>query len=119
MQSIANQMTLGGPMIPLILMTASAMLVFGVLHIILARKWTFSVTLILFLIPLLLGVLGYVLGTSQVDSALVGVDPSQRAALAAAGYAEAKISLYFGLGAGGAGLLPLIIGEVRRRGKAS
>lgn len=105
----------GGPFMYLILMLAVVLLVFGVLHVILARKWTLIVTLILFVLAPLAGVLGYLYGSSMVEAALAGVDPARRAELAAVGYAEARIALHFGLGVGGVGLVPLVIGEVRRR----
>lgn len=118
MESIAQAIMRGGPFMYLILLVTMALLVFGVLHAILARKWSFIVTLILFALPPLLGAAGYAYGTSMVDRVLVGISPEQREAIALVGYAEARLPLYFGLGAGGVGLVPLVIGEARRRSRS-
>jgi hypothetical protein len=118
METIAQSLIRGGVFMHLILLVTVALLVFGVLHVILARKWSFIVTLILFALPPLLGAAGYAFGANMVEQALIGVSPEHREAMAAVGYAEAQLPLYFGLGAGGVGLVPLVIGEVRRRSKS-
>ncbi len=118
MEAMAQTLVRGGFTMNLILLITVLLLVFGVLHVILARKWSFIVTLILFALPPLLGAAGYAHGATMVEQALKGVDPTQRDAMAAVGYAEAKLPLYFGLGAGAVGLVPLVIGEARRRSRS-
>lgn len=117
MGSFARFMEHGGAAMYFILWATIPLLVFGVLHMILARKWTFIVALILFALPPLIGAGGYALGAIRVEAAIDAADPAYRDQFAEVGYAEARHNLYFGFGAGGVGLLPLVIGEVRRRSK--
>ena len=51
----------------LIVLVAPPLLIFGVLHVILARKWTFIVAPVFFVLPLLCGAAGYALGASRVE----------------------------------------------------
>jgi hypothetical protein len=59
---------------------------------------------------------GLAIGLTVAGSLLVAL--AVGVPLVASGYAEAQLPLYFGLGAGGVGLVPLVIGEVRRRSKS-
>lgn len=106
---------MGGAFMYLILLCAIPMLVAGVLHMIFARKWSLILMTCLVVLPPLLGVVGYLSGRSKVNAAISYADPRHREELMRMGYEQAGYPLYFGIGSGVVGIVPLAIGELRRR----
>jgi hypothetical protein len=108
---------MGGAFMYLILLCAVPMLVAGVLHLIFARKWSLILVTCLVVLPPLVGVVGYLSGRSKVNAAISYAAPQHREELKRVGYQQAGYPLYFGVGSGVVGIVPLAIGEVRRRKK--
>ena len=61
------------------------------------------------LLPIGVGVGGYLWGMHRVEAAVAYADPEQRAMLLQAGTAEASNNLYFGFGSGCACLVPALL----------
>jgi len=98
----------------LLVLGVPAALAGGVMHAVAARRWSLLVGLLLLLVPALTGALGTVLGRRITEEALAGADPAHRAEMREVGYREAGHAVRFGAGISVVGLVPLVIGEVRR-----
>jgi hypothetical protein len=87
----------------------------GITHAVAARRWSFYVGLIAAVLPALIGGLGAITGYMRISDALPGVDPRYKAEVWEVGIAEACLPLKVGLLALGVAVVPLVIGEIRRR----
>jgi hypothetical protein len=115
MMTIARLMQEGGGFMYIVLVLALPALGLSVTHAAAAKRWSFFVGLGLVVLPLLAGAAGMLLGSMKVHAAIEFADPAHRAELLAVGMAEASLPLKLGAIVFGVGLVPLIIGEVRRR----
>ena len=101
-------------MILLLVLGVPAALIGGVMHAVAARRWSLLVGALLLLLPAGTGALGTVHGRRVTEDALAATDPAHRAMLREAGYREAGHAVRFGVGISVVGLVPLVVGEVRR-----
>jgi hypothetical protein len=106
--------TKGGPTMYLIAMVALPMLIFCILHLIMAQGWSLAVAIVLLVAPLSLGIFGTLHGRRTTDIAVAHVATEQRAELREVGYKEARHPLNLGVAVTVIGIIPMAIGEVRR-----
>ncbi|MCA9665943.1 MAG: hypothetical protein KC503_10160 [Myxococcales bacterium] len=92
-------------------------LVFAILHASKASKWTLILALLGAAIPPSVGLVGSAMGRANVERAIASADPKLEPLLRAKGNAEAAIPQNWGLIFGGVLLVPIGIGELRRRGR--
>ena len=104
----------GSFMILLLVLGVPAALIGGVMHGVAARRWSLLVGALLVLVPAGTGAAGTVLGRRATEAALVGVDASEAAVIRQVGHREAGHPVRFGVGICVVGLIPLVVGEVRR-----
>ena len=94
--------------------TLCAVVPWGIVHAAAARKWSMIVALCFLLVPLALGIIGYVEQASRVKAALPGADPRHREEMLALGLKEARSPFYLGATGTGLGFVLVVVGEIRR-----
>lgn len=104
----------GGWAMYAILGLGSLMLAFCAAHAAVARVWSLIVGVVLIVVVLGLGAVGYQIGRHRMERALSAVAAEYRAAMAARGAQEMALPVRFALLAAAVGVVPLGIGELRR-----
>lgn len=111
---ISEMFSKGGPTMYLIAMVALPMLIFCILHLIMAQGWSLAVAIVLLVAPLSLGIFGTLQMRQKTDAGLAHLPSEQRAALQERGYKNARHPLNLGIAVTVIGIIPMAIGEVRR-----
>lgn len=111
----------GGPNALGVIYMSGPTLALSLLHAFMPRKWAWTAGAILVGLIFAVGGLGYFEGRSRTDSAIEWrtregkTSPEDLADMHARGYEEALVPLEIAGVVGGVCLLPLAVGEVRRR----
>ncbi len=114
MMGLVNMFREGGFMMYVIAALVLPMLAIVILHAAMPRLWSAVLGAVLVFGCVGAGLFGTHMGNQMTERALAGADPDMQAALREQGGREAAHNWHFGAAVGAVGLIPLVVGEVRR-----